>query len=392
MIKRRFMILAALQATLLILDSCSGNNSVVTEEEEILPEDIVELRDDQIRLADIELGKIEMRAISNNIKANGVVTVAPGRKASVCMPIGGFVKSTTLLPGDRVTKGQTLALIENQDFVDMQLAYIEARNKLTYAQAEFERHTSLFEKDVYSEKNLQQVTVEYRNLVALVKSLEQKLILIGIDPAQLKEDNISSTVNLQSPLTGFLCSVNIRLGMYVSPTDILFEVINNDSLFLELTLFEKDAAKVAPGQQVRFFINDEDEEHEATVIQTGKSVTGDKSLPVYAEITSECKNILPGMYVSSYIWESNKEVTSVQSDAVVSFDDVDYIFIYNRDKEEGGMTFTEYRMIEVRKGASSSGLTEIILPDDFDIENTRVVVKGAYNLLSAKKNSGEMAC
>ena len=98
------------------------------------------------------------------------------------------------------------------------------------------------------------------------------------------------------------------------------------------------------------------------------------------------------MYVSSYIRESDRKVASVPTDAVVSFDDIDYIFVFDRDKEEDGKPFTEYRMIEVKKGASSDGFTEIILPDDFDTVNTRVVVKGAYNLLSAKKNAGEMAC
>ena len=382
-----------LLAGFVTLGSCSGNrNGGELEEAEVLPEDIVELREDQISLADIELGKIEMRAISNAVKANGIVTVAPGNKATVCIPVGGFVKSTSLLPGDRVVRGQTLALIENQEFVDMQQQYLETRNKLSYSKAEYERHTSLYENDVYSEKNVQQVTVEYKNLEALERALEQKLLLIGIDPAQLKEDNISSTVSLKSPINGFLAQVNIKLGMYVSPTDVLFDIVNNEKLLLELTLFEKDIIKVSTGQKVRFYVNDETSEHEAVITQTGKSVTDDRTLPVYARVTSSCDNVLPGMYISSYIQESDREVPSVQSEAIVSFDDIDYIFIYDRDKEEDGKPFTEYKMVEVTRGATDSGFTEIKLPDGFDIANTRVVIKGAYNLLSAKKNAGEMAC
>ena len=49
-------------------------------------------------------------------------------------------------------------------------------------------------------------------------------------------------------------------------------------------------------------------------------------------------------------------------------------------------------MIEVKKGVSRSGYTEIKLPEGFDINTARIVTKGAYNLLSAKKNAGEMAC
>jgi cobalt-zinc-cadmium efflux system membrane fusion protein len=228
--------------------------------------------------------------------------------------------------------------------------------------------------------------------VALVRSLEQKLILIGIDPDSLNETNISSTVSLRSPITGYLKSVNINIGKYVEPTDVLFEIINLDKLFLELTLFEKDADKVVAGQKIRFFINNETEAHEATISQTGKSISDDKTFRVYATVAKPCKNALPGMYVNALIEESDALVTALPSEAVVSFDDKDYIFVFERNKEEDGKPFTEYRMVEVQKGVSQGGYTEVVLPEGFELNTAIVVVKGAYNLLSAKKNAGEMAC
>ena len=333
-----------------------------------------------------------MRTLGNVLKVNGIVTVAPQNYATVCMPMGGFVKTTSLLPGNSVSKGQILAVIENQDFIDIQQNYLEAKNKLVFAEADFKRHTDLFHDDVYSEQNVQQVTVEYKNLRAMVKSLEQKLLLIGINPDQLKEDNISSTVNLLSPIKGFLKSVNVNTGKYISATDVLFEIVNGDRLFLELTLFEKDADKVAEGQKIKFFINNETEEHEAITSQTGKSVSDDRTLSIYATVSSSCKNLLPGMYVSAFIEESEKKVTALPSEAVVNFDDKDYIFIFEKDKKEAGMPFSEYRMVEVKKGVSAGGFTEISAPEGLNIDAAKIVVKGAYNLLSAKKNAGEMAC
>jgi len=333
-----------------------------------------------------------MRSLGNIIKVNGIVSVAPQNRATVCMPLGGYVKNTSLVPGNSVSKGQTLAVIENQDFVDIQQDYLETRNKLQFAEEDFKRHTELYKDDVYSQQNVQQVTVEYRNLKAKSKSLEQKLQLIGINPESLKEDNISSTVNLVSPITGFLRSVNVNIGKYVTQTDVLFEIVNSDKLFLELTLFEKDASRVATGQKLIFFINNETEEHNAVITQTGKSVSDDKTFKAYASVTSTCPSLLPGMYVNAFIEESDSRVTALPSEAVVNFDDRDYIFTYEREKEEAGKPFTEYRMIEVKKGISGSGYTQIMLPQDFSIDSAKVVVKGAYNLLSAKKNAGEMAC
>jgi membrane fusion protein, heavy metal efflux system len=359
---------------------------------EVLPEDIVELRADQIKLADIGLGVVEMRSLGHIIKVNGIVSVAPQNRATVCMPLGGYVKNTSFVPGNSVTKGQTLAVIENQEFVDIQQDYLETKNKLQFAEEDFKRHTELYKDDVYSQQNVQQVTVEYRNLKAKARSLEQKLKLIGINPVALREDNISSTVNLVSPITGFLRAVNVNIGKYVTQTDVLFEIVNSDKLFLELTLFEKDAGRVASGQRLRFFINNETEEHDAVITQTGKSVSDDKTFKAYAVVTSRCASLLPGMYVNAFIEEYDSRVTALPSEAVVNFDDKDYIFTYEREKEEAGKPFTEYRMIEVKKGVSGSGYTQIMLPQSFSVDSAKVVVKGAYNLLSAKKNAGEMAC
>lgn len=376
-----------------IIYSCGSSNKAKPEaSEEVIPEDIVELRDDQIKMAGIETGAIELRSLSGTLKVTGLVATAPQNLATVCMPMGGYVKSTTLIPGQSVRKGQLLAILESQDFVDLQQNYLEAKNKLDYADAEYKRHTELYKDDVYSQKNLQQVTTEFKNLKAQVKAYEQKLSLIGIDPANLHEDDITSSVSLVSPIDGYVKTVNVNLGKFASPSDVLFEIVNSNNLFLELTLFEKDADKVSIGQKIRFFINNETEQHEAVIYQTAKSVGSDKTYKVYASVEAQCKNVLPGMYVNAVIETSGNQVPSLPSEAIVSFDDKDYIFVFEKNKEEGGRSFSEYRMIQIQKGFSDNGFTEVILPQGLDLKGRKVVVKGAYNLLSAKKNAGEMAC
>jgi RND family efflux transporter MFP subunit len=378
----------------LVFVSCGGGTKSAAEnkEAEVLPEDIVELRADQIKLANIQTSAIGMQVMSGKLKVSGIVAVAPQNMATVCMPMGGFVKSTSLMPGNVVSKGQTLAILENQEFVDIQQNYLEAKNKFEFAEADFKRHSELYKNDVYSEQNVQQVTSDYKNLKAQVKALEQKLAMIGINPKNLHEDDISSSVAVVSPISGFVKAVNINIGKFVAPADVMFEIVNSDKLFLELTLFEKDADKVAAGQKISFFINNETEQHEAVIYQTGKSISADKTYKVYASVPGTCKNVLPGMYVNAIIEVSGSKVTAVPSDAVVSFDDKDYIFIFDKNKEEGGKPFTEYRMIEIHKGVTDGGFIEVLLPEDFNVQTSKVVVKGAYNLLSAKKNAGEMSC
>jgi len=393
MIKYNFKLSIFISILFLALVSCT-KSKVDTEnvKVEVIPEDIVELREDQIKIANIEMGTIDLKSMSGTLKVNGTVSVAPQNLATVCMPMGGFVKSTKLMPGNVVRKGQTLAILENQEFIDIQQNYLEAKNRLELAKSDYERQNELFKSDISSQKNMQQVASNYKSLKVQVKALEQKLTLIGINPFRMNENNISRSVALVSPISGYVKAVNVSIGKSVSGSDVLFEIVNSDKLFLELTLFEKDADKVSNGEKIRFFINNETEQHEAVINQTGKSINNDKTYKVYANVIGHCKNMLPGMYVNAVIQSKSNQVTSVPSEAIVSFDDKDYIFVFEKNKVESGKPFTEYRMIQIQKGVSDNGFTEIVLPESVNYKVTKVVVKGAYNLLSAKKNAGEMSC
>ena len=394
MTKYKFSSPIILLLFILAFSSCKGGKKPAEEAkaEEVIPENIVELREDQIKLANIEIGTIDLKSMSGTLKVNGTVSVAPQNLATVCMPMGGFVKSTNLMPGNMVRKGQTLAILENQEFIDIQQNYLEAKNKLELAKADYERQNELYKSDVSSQKSMQQVASNYKSLKVQVKALEQKLALIGIDPNRMNENNISRSVALVSPISGYVRAVNVSIGKSVSGSDVLFEIVNSDKLFLELTLFEKDADKVSKGEKIRFFINNETEQHEAVITQTGKSINNDKTYKVYANVIGRCKNMLPGMYVNAVIQSKSNLATSVPSEAIVSFDDKDYIFIFEKNKVEAGKPFTEYRMVQIQKGVSDKGFTEIVLPGTLDYKTVKVVVKGAYNLLSAKKNAGEMSC
>jgi cobalt-zinc-cadmium efflux system membrane fusion protein len=98
------------------------------------------------------------------------------------------------------------------------------------------------------------------------------------------------------------------------------------------------------------------------------------------------------MYANALVKATGSKVMAVPSDAVVSFDDKDYIFVFDRNKTENGRAFCEYHMVQVHKGVSDDGFIEIVLPKQIDRTKVKVVTKGAYNLLAAKKNAGEMSC
>ncbi|PIX35638.1 MAG: efflux transporter periplasmic adaptor subunit [Bacteroidetes bacterium CG_4_10_14_3_um_filter_31_20] len=379
----------------LLIISCKNKNASTEEngdKEEILPPNTVEMNDAQYKTAGIELGQVEYKVLSNVLKVNGIVNVPPQNLVSVSVNMGGFVKSTDLVQGSPVSKGQVLAVIENPEFIELQQNYLESKNKLEFAEADYNRQKDLYKENVSSEKTYQQALSEYKSLKTRMFALEQKLILIGIDTKQLTEEKISRSVSVVASISGYIKTVNINIGKYVNPTDVMFEIVNNQKLTLELSLFEKDIASVSIGQKIRFSLPDNSIEQSAVIYQVGKTIGDDKTVKVYAAVNNEDKNLLPGMYVNAFIEISNDSTTSLPEEAVLTFDDKNYFFIFSEQKKEDGNNISLFMMIEVKKGISNNGFTEVILPKDFDIKKSKVVIKGAYNLLSAMKNAGDMAC
>ena len=92
--------------------------------------DEVSLTKDQYNVAGIQLGKVEMRNLSNLIKASGKLDLPPESMVSVSAPLGGYVKSAGLLLGQIVRKGEVVAVIENPHFIDIQQEYLERKSRL----------------------------------------------------------------------------------------------------------------------------------------------------------------------------------------------------------------------------------------------------------------------
>jgi cobalt-zinc-cadmium efflux system membrane fusion protein len=378
---------------LALLTACGNKTAHEAEAHEILPENAIELNGDQYANAGIRMGSVDYRPLSTLLRVNGTVNVTPQNLATVSAPLGGFIKSTTLVQGSIVKKGEILATIENISYIEIQQAYLETKARYTYAESEFRRHSDLYKDQVYSEKNLQQTETEYKTLKAQLKGLEQKIVMLGMDPAQLTEDKISSILPVRAPIDGYIRSININIGRYTAPTDILFEIVNPANVILELVLFEKDIQKVSAGQKVTFTSpNEAGSSWTATIYQAGRALDKDKTSMVYASIDKPDPHLLSGMYVNGEIQTSSREVSVVPQESVVQFNSKFYLFAFKGKRMENGKQIYDFQAIEVKRGATEAGFTEILLPSGTDYQSLQVVVKGAYALLSAWKNAGEMAC
>lgn len=340
----------------------------------------ITLSDVQLKNAGIVTGFIEMKTISEVLKLNGKIDVPPQNLISVSMPLGGYLKSTKLLPGMHINKGEVLAVMEDQQYIQLQQDYLTAKLQFEFLKSEYNRQKELNESKASSDKVFEQTKANYESQIVLVKSLEQKLRLIGINPEALTADNISRNINLLSPINGFVSSVNVNVGKYVNPSDILFELVNPDDIHLNLTVYEKDMDKLSIGQKLYAYTNSQpDKEYLCEIILISKNLSNSNAAEVHCHFEQYEKKLIPGTFMNARVEVSGGTVTALSEEAVVRYENKYYVFV-----SKGNNTF---EMKQVQTGQAEHGF--LALQNAVDLKENPIAIKGAYNLLMAFKNTGD---
>jgi cobalt-zinc-cadmium efflux system membrane fusion protein len=380
--KEHVIKLAALPLLLLCAMSCADKtDSGKTEQVPAAPANLVELNPEQVKAIQLRLGKIEMKDLSGAVKANGMLDVPPQNLVSVSAPMGGFVKSTELLQGMKVQKGQAIVVMQHPDYIQLQQDFLEVKSQLDYLKAEYQRQQELAKENVNAAKVLQLARSQYEANLAKYAGLHARLQLLDIDADKLNEKNIQSTITIHSPIRGFVTHVNVNIGMYVNPTDIMFKIVDTEHLHAELTVFEKDIPKIKVGQKVRLMLANEHHERTATVYLVGREISPDRTVRIHCHLDKEDSNLLPGTYLSAYVEAGARHVPALPDQAIVNFDGKYYVFV-------AGARERQFRMIPVTKGLSELGYTEVNVTSDLT-PASEVVTEGAYDLLAKLKNSEE---
>jgi cobalt-zinc-cadmium efflux system membrane fusion protein len=363
------------------LSACGGKQPAAEDAAVVKTSNIVTLTEEQFKNAAITTGKIEQKDISSVLKLNGQIDVPPQNMVSISVPLGGYLKSTKLLPGMHVNKGEAIAVIEDQQYIQLQQDYLTAKARISYLENEYKRQKELNQSKAASDKVYQQAEADYHTQLVLITSLGQKLQLAGINVRNISESNIARSVNIYSPISGFVSKVNVNIGKYVSPTEVLFELVNPTDIHLALKVYEKDLDKLYIGQKVISYTNNNPEKkHEGEILLIGRDLSADRNTEVHCHFEDYDKSLVPGTYMNAEVQVKNAKAAAVPTEALVEFEGKQYLY-----KVVGK---SSYEMTEVTIGESENGYTEILNPSS-GLNNATLVIKGAYSLLMMMKNKAD---
>ncbi|TDO20213.1 efflux RND transporter periplasmic adaptor subunit [Pedobacter duraquae] len=337
----------------------------------------VQLTAAQVKNAGIEIGALEAKNIHKTIHVNGVVDVPPENTYSVSVPLGGYVRQMTLIPGMYVKKGSVLAVVEDQQYIQLQQDYLTAKNRLKFTADDYTRQKGLNQTKATSDKIFQQVESDFNNQKVSVNGLAEKLRLIGINPASLNEHNITRNIRVYAPISGYITEVNTNTGKYANPTDVLFEVINPGGYHVNLTVFEGDAANLRVGQEITCSTSSNpNKRYIAKVHLIKPSIADDRTTSVHCDLEGG-DDLLPGTFLNATISLAASSADAAPDEAIVKWENKNYVF--------AALGNNNYKMIPVETGTSLDGFTEIKTSEKLG----NIVVKNAYAVLMKMKNAGE---
>lgn len=384
----------------------SKTDTTTTKESEAAEhEEGIELTAEQMEAVGIELGTIELKNLSDVIKASGQLAVPPQRQADVNVLMGGVIKRIYPLEGQWVKKGQVLATIENTELAQIQEEYVTVKNAFSFTAAELKRQQELDEANAGTKRKLQEAQANYNSERARLGAMEKRLRQLGVNPGTVAKGNIATQMNVYAPISGTVGHIGVNTGTFAQPGNSLMEIIDNSQIHCDLVVYEKDLFKVKVGQKVSFMLtNQNNREIVGRIYGINKSFEDEsKGIIVHAVIeNANTYGLIPGMYVTALVAVGSSQVTGVPIDAVVRSEGKNYIFVVDEeakeehnekkeaeeDEKEPAGEPVRFKMIEVATGVSELGYIKITTIGN-EGKNPKVVVKGANYILSKAKGGEE---
>ena len=361
------------------LFSCSGGKQVDELQETANDSASIFLTNAQIEGGEITWGKLENHLFDGEIKTTGSLEVHPSDKAAIHAFLGGFVRELYVHEGQYVSKGSSIFRVEHPDFIQLQQEYLEASAALTYLQSDYERQKQLANEQATSTKNYLKAEAEFKSLKAKKNGLKERLTLIGFSISTVESGQISASVLIKSPISGYVSAVHVSRGSYIDPLDLAVEVVGTENVHVALDVFEKNIAAIQPNQRVTFRLPDfGNSVFEGKVLLVGKTISGEKRvIPVLASIVSSDKSdLIPGMFVDATIYMSQKKALALPENAIVKQGAKKFILIQTEVSAKGKSVVKK----EVKTGETKHGFTEVLNASELDADLI-CITNGAFGIM-----------
>jgi cobalt-zinc-cadmium efflux system membrane fusion protein len=174
--------------------------------------------------------------------------------------------------------------------------------------------------------------------------------------------------------------VNVNVGKYIAPTDMLFELMETSDIVLVMSAFEKDINLLSVGQTVTAFTNAKpSKKYQAKIAYINQSLNDDRAAEVICKVNQYESSLIPGLFINAEAEFDNEKAITVPEDAVVRWQGKFFVFALAGNNQ--------YKMVGVEPGTVSDGYRQI--KSSSINGSSKIVTKNAYTLLMTFMNGGD---
>jgi len=312
------------------------------------------LTDAQIQGARLHIEPVESRLLALHLVTAGRVAFDEGRVAHVFSPVSGRVTRVLAAFGQRVAQGAPLAVIESPDLGSARSDLIKARSDLAAAEREFDRQKELLAHQASAERDYEAAQNAAAKARAEVERAQKRLDMLHAS----ESDGDIQHFALRSPIAGEVINRTATVGLEVqgmlSSANVvaeLFTVGDIDRVWVWGDLYERDLARVRPGQSVRISsVAYPDRQITGAVDFVSDALDKDTHTARFRCVVANRDHLLkPEMYVTLSLEAERQQALAVPSSAVLRSGERHLVFVRDGKTEDGRVRFRE-RSVELGEG------------------------------------------
>ncbi len=337
---------------------------------------LIEISKAQFDSEKMKIGAPELYPFADKVHFTGAIVPAVDGQAQISLPLPGIIENIRCKPAQMVRKGSVLFEISGHPFIELQKDFSESSAMLSKFKSDYLRARELYNENIGTQKDFTAAESKYYAENAKHKALKTKLESMGLDVAKIEKGEFYASYSMNSPINGFVSSINASIGQYVDPQQTIAEIINNNSFQLRLSVFEKDIHKITTGQMVEFYFNGrKTQKHRATPDAIGKTIMPETmAVECYAAIDNpEGINMVSNQFVEGDVFTAVDSVLAVPETAILQSENETYVLMY---KKEENATFY-FRKIKVNTGRKANNYVELTA----QLPSKKLLLTGTYNIV-----------
>jgi len=283
-------------------------------------------------LAGLAVGHAEESQSGTTISLLGEVRYDGNRLARLTPLADGVIAEIRADVGQVVARGETLAVINSPAAAVAKAGYRTSIHTEQRAAAALARSEQLQQEDIGSRRALEEARAEHGSAAVAVSLARQGLLTLGLREAEIDGlgDSATSGLALRAPFAGTVVERNAVLGAAVTSGEALFEVADLSQMWVELSVPEEAAPKIAVGTPVQLRVRTLPSDSPTGQVTWVAPVVDEKTRMVRARavVPNPHGALRQGMFADvSAVLDASTDSVLLPASAVHRLSDLPFVFV-----------------------------------------------------------------